>query len=165
MRQEAARILDHITSSGKNRQHRVTELMRSPSDADPNWFMWVPPCFNAALDILETIRILDGRQTLTWTQGSNFSFAAGDVIYNDLRAYNEWSEAMRHIRYCIRITTANPVTPGERLNKRNSGSVTFELLTPNNAATGIECQSRHTVTQDELVRLLITGNCRSLNLG
>ena len=164
MRQEAIRILDQITSSAKNRQHRVTGLMRSPTKADPDWFMCVPPCFNAALDILQTTRILDRQQSLTWTQGSNFSFAAGDVIYNDPRAYNEWLDALRHLRYCVHITTANSVTPGERSSTRNSGSVTFELLTPNDSKTGIECDSRHTVTQDDLVRLLITGTCRGLTL-
>jgi hypothetical protein len=164
MRHEATRILDQITSSRKNRQHRMTELMRPPTKADPDWFMWVPPCFNAALDILQTTRILDRQQTLIWSQGSSFSFAAGDVIYNDPRAYNEWSNALPHVRYSFRITTASPVTLGEGTNTRKPGSVTFELLMPNDAKTGIECDSRHTVTQDDLVRLLITGTCDQLNL-
>jgi hypothetical protein len=165
MKHDAITIFQKIANHGKSRQRRLTDLLRSPTESDSAWFMCVPPCFNAALDILQTLRIVGHRQTLTWTQGSNFSFAAGDSIYDTPIAYkDQWSDALQHIRYCIQVTRATAVTPAEHSTPRHPGSVTFDLLTPNSARTGLMTTATHTVTQDDLVQLLITGSCSQFTL-
>lgn len=164
MKQDALKLLEEIVTNGKGRQRRFTELIRSPTEADSDWFMCVPTCFNGALDIQQTIRIVDSRETLTWTQGTNFSFAAGDRIYDTSKAYDQWSEALKHIHYCIHVTHATAVRPSETSVPRKTGSVTFELLVPNPSHSGLTFAATHTSTQDELVRFIIAGVCPQLEL-
>jgi hypothetical protein len=151
MKQDALRILERI-SGGKTRQRRGTILMRSPTEADPDWFMYVPICFNAALDIQQTTRVIHKRETLMWTQGVNFSFSTGDRIYDTSMAYDQWSEALKVIRYCMHVTQAT----GE--------SITFEVLVPTSSRNSLQFASAHTVKQDEFVLLLVTGACPDITL-
>jgi hypothetical protein len=151
MKHDALKILERI-ADGKTRQRRGTALMRSPTEADLDWFMYVPICFNAALDIQQTARVIQKRETLMWTQGVNFSFSAGDRIYDTPRAYDEWSGALKHIHYCIHVTHAA------------GASITFEVLVPTPSRNSLQFAHAHTLKQDEFVLLLVTGACSDITL-
>ncbi len=83
-------------SEEKSKTQRLIDLLKAPGDEHAKgWFMCVPSCFNAALDIRQTERKRDGQRILIWTQGSAFSFKKGDKIYDTLDAYSEWSKALK----------------------------------------------------------------------
>ena len=164
MKQNALQILDRLIKPETKRQRRLTELLRPPEVDSYDWFMFVPTCFNAALDIQQTIRMIEKQETLQWTQGSTFSFSVGDIIYNTAKAYEKWSEAVKHIRYCFHVTDATPVAPANGSAHRKPGKVKFDLLVPNEAGTSLTRSSSHDMTQDEFVRFLIAGSTLQLSL-
>lgn len=51
------------------------------------WAFHVPRCFNDALDIKLISRRWNCVEYTVWTQGVNFSFKAGDILYRDFREY------------------------------------------------------------------------------
>src|ERR1019366_4498825 len=121
MKQNSLQILDKLVKPEKQRQRRLSDLLRPPDIAAVDWFMFVPTCFNAALDIQQTTRIIEKRETLQWTQGSTFSFSVGDIIYDTPKAYEKWSDALKHVRYCFHITDATPVAPANGSAQRKPG--------------------------------------------
>ena len=59
MKQKTLEILDRMTRAGAAKEDRLTELLRDPeADATPGWFMHVPKCFDDALDIKQTTRVI-----------------------------------------------------------------------------------------------------------
>lgn len=157
------KLTDDTADEGK-RTKRMTELLKVPDDEQPpGWFMCIPSCFNNALDIRQTPRKKDGKESLIWTQGSAFSFKPGDAIYDTPRAYSAWGEALKHLSICIRIHQASDATPeksnadGGGTAPRNPGIVRFSVLTLNDQKTAVVRQGDAELTQDEFVRLLIGG--------
>lgn len=77
-------LLDKI-AIGKHREECV---LRSPDATEtPKWAFHVPRCFNDALDIKLISRRWNCVEYTVWTQGVNFSFKAGDILYRDFREY------------------------------------------------------------------------------
>ena len=168
MKPSALKTLDTLVTPQEKRQKRLIELLRRPDVLTTDWFMFVPSCFNAALDIQETVRIIkdqgEKRGALQWTQGSKFSFSVGDVVYDTPRAYEKWSEALKHIRHCFHVRAATSVAPANGASQRSAGRVTFDLLIPDKSKTKLTLGSKHDMTQDEFVRLLIAGSSSQLTL-
>ena len=76
--------------------------------------MCVPSCFHEALDIKQTVRVIDGKKQLIWTQGSHFSFKQGDIIYDNPEAYQgAWSETINKIGFCVFVKSAIDAGPAE----------------------------------------------------
>jgi hypothetical protein len=119
--------------------------------------MFVPSCFNDALDIKQTDRVVNKKKTLVWTQGSSFHFNTGDTIYDTPDAYKVWSEALKTIGVCVQIKTGSSAGPTEGGSGRFAGSVTFAILTPNKNRTKIVERGEHSMSQDDFVRFLISG--------
>lgn len=157
MSDRALDILNRLTESAKPRSLRLMELLKAPEAGSEGWFMYVPSCFNAALDIKQEIRSAGSHQTLVWTQGPYFSFAAGDTLYNKQEGYSEWAAALKTINYCVQVTHATPVSVGKSEGVLTPGSVKFNLLTPNEDRSALVVMSSHTVTQKEFVRFLVDG--------
>jgi hypothetical protein len=156
------RLTEETAEKGK--ATRLLELLKSPQDNETNdWYMCVPACFNNALDIRLTARKMKGRDTLVWTQGSAFSFKAGDTLYDTPAAYLEWGEALKKLSLCISIEQATDAVPERRKNQqdentpRNPGSVRFSALSPNNFKTALTKIGEFQMTQDDFVFLLIRG--------
>jgi hypothetical protein len=157
MTTDALNILGKLIGS-KSRENRLTELLRSPYDEDENtgWFMHVPICFNNALDIQSTTRV--GTARPVWTQGGNFDFHVGDSIYDTRLAYAmPWGQALHNIRYCFSVTQATPAQAATKSSLRNAGSVTFDVLAPNDERTALRYLHTLTMTQDRFVQILIEG--------
>lgn len=175
MKKHAQTVLEKLTVGGKNREHRLLDLMRPPDAAANDWFMHVPFRFNNALDIKRTVRA--GSNELIWTQGANFSFAPGDVLYDTAHGYQEWGDALKHVRYCIQVVrgtaASTPLAPSKNSSPgtqpipralRSPGSVSLTISRPNEQKTGLSEICSASLTQDEFVRFLIGGTCSDANL-
>ena len=165
---KALKLTEDTAKKGK-RTKRLTELLKSPDDEQATgWFMCVPSCFNNALDIRQTPRKKDGKETLVWTQGSAFSFKAGDTIYDTPKAYSEWGEALKHLALSVQVQEATDATPekgnadGGNTIPRNSGVVRFSFFTPNDQKTAVVKRGDAQLTQDEFVLFLIHGPDKEL---
>src|SRR5438445_12014191 len=81
MSQKGFDTLDRVTRTRADKEERLMDLLHDPeADKIGGWFMHVPPCFNWALDIKQTPRILvpKTKPVLVRTQGREFRFQAGD---------------------------------------------------------------------------------------
>ena len=158
MNNNATDILNRLlTPNGKEK--RLTELMKDPQKEHTNeWYMNLPICFNEALDIKRTERKINKIKQLVWTQGSRFSFDIGDTIYDTSYAYiGEWLEALKHIKLCVQVNEAINATPADKTHERMSGMVNFDIFIPNKQKLKLIKIGKHTLTQDEFVRFLISG--------
>ena len=113
MEQKTLQLLERLTRASAKREDRLADLLRDPeTDSTSDWFMHVPKCFNDALDIRQTLRKADGKTVTVWTQGGVFAFKVGDMIYDTARAYDEWAQALQHIKLCVQVRdTTDVATP------------------------------------------------------
>lgn len=145
------------------RKKRVENFLREPeAESSPGWFMHVPRRFNDALDIRETEKLGRG---VAWTQGSNFSFKPGDAIYDSEKGYCVWSEALQHIKGSICVKSAIDASQANKGIPRNPGYVRFELFATHPDRTKVVSLGEYSLTQDEFVKLLITGKAHSIPEG
>jgi hypothetical protein len=119
--------------------------------------MCVPPCFNSALDIVQTLRGPKKHKRLVWTQGAWFSFSAGDSLFDTADGYLAWPQALRMIRVCVQVDAALPVSVAEGSSARNPGMVTFSVYTPTASKARIKKRFQHSFSQDDFVRFIIAG--------
>jgi len=156
-------LFNSLTSqSGK--QKRTEALLKSPhGDSPSEWFMYIPPFFNNALDIRDTERKKDKISYWVWTQGADFSFSVGDVIYDTKEAYKTWSEAIKKIGICIQVTRAVSASSSEA-GFRFPGRISFDLFLPDQSKVRLQKISEYEMTQYEFVSLLIFGPSAELAL-
>jgi len=112
---------------------------------------------------------------LEWTQGTGFNFTKGDTFYDyPLNEGETWSETVRKMQYCIEVTRSSPAIPGklppkspgaeDKSRPRNSGDVEFKLFIPDSNRAGIALLGIKKMTQDEFLKLLITGDSAGVRL-
>ena len=158
MSKEALHILDDLILQSSGRITRTTALLKDPSvNNDEAWYMCVPQCFNDALDIRKTDRKIDGKTESIWTQGSLFSFKAGDTLLDIPNTFGVWNEAMKTLGCCIQVINGTNASPAKNGNDRFSGSVSFILYVPDAGRSKMVERGRHTMSQDDFVRFLIVG--------
>jgi hypothetical protein len=76
-----------------------------------NWHFAVPEAFKDALDIKWTAISRDKVITQALTQGSNYSFKEGDLLYDNRHAYEKpWGEAIASMKFCVKVIGATPAT-------------------------------------------------------
>jgi len=111
------------------------------------WRFAVRECFRDALDIKLTAKVTNKIEDYIWTQGTQFNFSQGDILYDTRLAYElTWGEALKHIKLSIQI---NEITP--------SKTVIFKLYRPNKERLIIEEVDRIECTQAAFVSFLQTG--------
>lgn len=155
-------LLDKVVSKGR----REECILRSFDATDtPEWAFHVPRCFNDALDISLISRKWNCVEYTAWTQGANFSFKAGDILYRDLGSYLKGTPAI-----CVESAISargtrfegldlgadvqgakvsdleNDESDGATGKDYFAGSVTFRDCVSNNVKT---------VTQMEFVKMLV----------
>ena len=81
----------------------------------------------------------------------------GDTLYDSPNAYRPWD--LSNFRCCIDITSAAPAQPpnGKDRTERNSGVVIFDVLVPDATKSKLIPHTVKAMTQDDFVRMLITG--------
>lgn len=144
---------------------RQTKLLRVHDSHDPAWAFCVPPYFNDALDIrlMERVQVKNKkiiRRYLEWSQGSLFGFSLGDVIYDVyLDPKQCWAEHLKVLNIALQFKqAASADLSGEGDSAyRFPGHVECAVFTPNGTRSEIIERGRITMTQDELVRVLIAG--------
>lgn len=90
------------------------------------------------------------RKALRWTQGSEFAFKEGDVIYDSPEGYLIWDEALKVIRLVCSVTGSTP-------NNLKGGSVSFQMHKPNRNHSGLIFLEERTITQAQFVNFLKNG--------
>jgi len=159
MHNRTLELLKRLTKKDAGRQIRLRELLKQPDVKYPKeWSFCVPPCFNEALDIQQTERVIDGKKTLCWTQGTFFSFKQGDTLYDTPKAYEVWSDALKHINTGLSVKAATNAGASEDGKSRFTGSVTFTILKPDKQRTKLVKQKERTISQDDFVEFLIIGD-------
>lgn len=128
------------------------------------WFFKVSDAFMESLDMAFTLKGA--------TQGSCFSFAVGDVFYDDVLAYSlQWQDAKLKIKYCARVLKANASSiiqqenaEGKKVKEVVDGLLVFALDTYTN---GIVSTKEFETNQFDFANFLRTGILESagLNLG
>jgi hypothetical protein len=152
----ALEVLDRLetlrTSQEGSRNERLTIFLKDPeAEYADGWFMCVPRCFNDSLDIRKTERVVKRQKQLSWTQGYVFSFSEGDILYDTAKAYESWTEALKEMKVCIQVQS------GTAASKTFAGSVRFTTLVPDVQKKKLVKVKEETLTQEEFVRLLISG--------
>jgi hypothetical protein len=160
--QKLLMLSDESQEKGKGK--RLTELLKDTESKDAtDWYMYVPHCFNNALDIRLTARKEMGKETLVWTQGSAFSFKQGDTLYDTPKGYSVWNESLKHISLCVTVIEASDSIPEKRKTKNSEatprcpGSLTIQALVPNSEKTELVKMDDIEMTQDEFVAFLVEG--------
>lgn len=176
-RERSLQVLNTILSRADVRQRRSALPLAKFEGREVHgcrfaldWYFAVAEWSRDSLDIAKTPRIitrritvdgkevLDKRQELIWTQGSNFDFQAGAVFYNTPDAYRPtWAESVRHVGIAVQILEAASVKPATSAHPREPGTAFVQVLTPSGERTSLEVRGKATLTQDELVRILIQG--------
>ncbi len=127
------------------------------------WFFKVSDAFMESLDMAFTLKGA--------TQGTCFSFALGDIFYDNASAYSlNWAEAKLKIKYCVRILQANSSSiiqsensAGKKIKEILDGVVVFALDTYSN---GVATTKEFETNQFDFANFLRTGilESESLNL-
>ena len=162
-RNDTLRLLKKLTKQ-KARDKRLTECLTNPKRSHEDkdeWFMYVPACFNDCLDIAKTVR----KAKKVWTQGSRFAFHRGCMLFDTPKAYLRWSDAIKHIGYCISIHFAENVRLPDKKKEeagkeqeRNPGIVGFAVFSSSRQSRSLEEIGTFELTQDEFIEFLIDGN-------
>jgi len=73
------------------------------------WRFAVPEVFRDSLDIKLTPTKLGDKTINLYTQGKQFSFNQGAVLYDTRKAYDlEWGEALKHLKLSIQVIEVAP---------------------------------------------------------
>ena len=97
------------------------------------------------------------KAVMRWTQGAEYSFSEGHVIYDTPKAYRIWKEALQHISYMVNVLRSTPSKWDEDEGVNIEGSVTFLLQKPNAERTGLDKIDQYSMTQTKFVEFLRTG--------
>ena len=108
------------------------------------WKMAVPEAFKEALDIKLTPRIFAKKKEMLWTQGHLYDFHEGDTLYDTKQAYEEWGEALKHLKLSVQVQFSSP-----------SGYVTYETIEVKNNELEIIHQKGKQEPKEEIIHGLV----------
>ena len=92
-------------------------------------------------------------KTLRWTQGSNFCFTRGHLIYDNPLAYGNWSDYLRVASKMFQIDESTPADSAIG----DPGRVRFVEYRPNAIRTAVFPAGIGVLTQVDFVELLKSG--------
>jgi hypothetical protein len=152
------------------KENRTTELLADFStgyarnlDGQP-WYFCVPKFFYEALDIKYTERKIRMETKKIWTQGSWFNFSEGDKLYNNAHSYCDnfiGTLSLIHPKICLSIESAHPSFPQiknkTKLKERYPGQINFKIMVKNPTTQYWETHRYESLSQDEFIKLLISG--------
>lgn len=100
-------LLDILSIYRRNRTSTLAINCDQSGYSHDTYFV-ITPELKVPLDIRKTVRVLKGKKRLEWTQGRNFQFQEGMVLYDDIAAYTKpWSEALKSINQSIQIKASS----------------------------------------------------------
>ncbi len=155
----ALRILKDATTP-KDKQRRGTELITClepkegygplPEDFCQGWAFKLGPSFADALDIIFQQRKRNKKSYSVWTQGSRFDFKQGYTIHST------------DGKTVVQVAEASPVEPGGGGIKRDPGKIELKFYSAQDGPKIWKLERTETMTQDDLVRLLILGDKKAM---
>jgi len=142
------------------KQERSERLIADFEDGyAKGWFMAIGEHYRNELDIILSERSKKKETYLIWTQGPYFSFAPGNIFYDNKSAYETvWSEAVKNINIACQITSATPCKLDEK-GLFSDGIVEFRIFRKNSANNGLTFSETRECSQTNFVNFLKTGNC------
>ena len=149
-------LISHVVNS----KRRAEELLR-PHDAKDtsDWAFHVPECFNDALDIHLVSRKWNTVEYTAWTQGTNFSFDAGDVLYRDIDSYKRGIAALQIVSATpargTKIEGLNLGIDTKRSTKERQGDEADVPYAGSVTYKDFENGDTKTMTQIDFVKMLI----------
>lgn len=111
------------------------------------WKMAVPDAFKEALDIKLTPRMFAGKKEMLWTQGRVYDFHVGDTLYDTKQAYEEWGEALKHLKLSVQVQFSS-----------SSGYVTYESIEVKNNELEIIHQKGTAKQKEKIIDGLVVKN-------
>lgn len=132
------------------------------------WFMAVKESFKMELNIEYTERKKDKISYFEWTQGPYFKFSEGQVIYDSKSAYTCWENALKNVNLACQIISAKQNIPFKYKNEETGktefrvieGYVQFQLFRPDDARNKLVPYAEHTLSQNDFVEFLKTGEIK-----
>ena len=157
-------LLDKVASKGRREEFILRDWDATKT---PEWAFHVPRWFNSALDIQLISRKWNTVEYTVWAQGVNFSFRAGDVLYQDLDDYLQGTPAL-FVESAINARGTKPEGLNTGADTSAPELAELENDEPNDAAgkdffpgsvTFRDCVTDEvkTVTQVEFVKMLMGG--------
>lgn len=143
-------LQDLLNSLRSLSSKRSLVLLREHSVGDPEWSYWVPPCFNAALDIKLTARMIEGKQVSVWTQGGLLAFSAGDVLH--LQSSGGHVDSLE----CVQVVSATPDYFADDSGFL-PGNVEFDVIVRPDLRSPYRTIRRDSLSQLDFLKLLIWG--------
>jgi hypothetical protein len=96
------------------------------------WRFAVPEVFRDSLDIKLTPTKIGDKTINLYTQGKQFSFNQGAVLYDTRKAYDlEWGEALKHLKLSVQVIAVAP-----------SDYVTSEIIETTSKKVEIQTQKK-----------------------
>ncbi len=163
-RERSLALLDALLpdEAGKRKQRSEELLVADDAAAlsdptaslDPSWAYWVPAAFRDALDIRESVRMVEKEPVKVVTQGGSFDFEQGAILYDSGEVYRgAWKDALGPMHHCLRVESASPASQ----SAADPGTVEVSVLEPDRKTGRLQVVRRVATTQYGLVRALITG--------
>ena len=163
--------IKELAKSGKRSTELIANFINGYASG---WYMAVRESFRPQLDIKHTARTgtksteegkIHKSQVRIWTQGPRIAFDKGQIFYDRPLGYEEWSKALKHIKFVCVIIEAKPndVTKKKidnikgQINELIDGFVVFELLSPNTERTMLITQNTYKMSQNQFADFLISG--------
>lgn len=130
------------------------------------WRMAIKESFKMELDIKLTERKKNKNAYYEWTQGPYYCFSEGQIFYDVKEGYTCWQEALKKVNLACQIISAKPNAPlkydneitGKSEFRVIEGYVHFSLFRPDEAHTKLVPFQEHTLSQNEFVTFLKSGN-------
>ena len=153
--------------SARARRERSTELIANfVDDFADGWHMAVRESFKEELDIKLTDRKKNKIAYKEWTQGPDFCFSEGQILYDSKQGYSNWQNATAHIKLAYQIVEATPNIPEKIVNEQtgknsfrtSDGYVKFVLYKPNADRDNLIAIVGYHMTQNQFVKLLQSGD-------
>lgn len=151
---EVAKNGQNYLKQNNHKTKRSSTLIADFADGYASgWCFAIHEGFRDALDIKWTRRQKNKVVSYIWTQGNEFNFLPGYIIYDTRKAYElNWMDALKHIRVYVQIIDSIP-----------GYTVKFSIYRPNKLKTSVEEVDVIECLQESFVKMLRTGNIDLFN--
>ena len=178
---------DELRLEGFSDERSLVTIAQFVNGYTVGWRFYLREEYRETLDIRKTPWVGYEGPELPYSQGRNFCFAAGHIVYDTPKATEGvWKEALQHIRFAVQVVSATPAglvktkefqTEGPvavmednkpaklrkliyKRERMSWGNVEFALLKNKSDCSGLREIGRYKTDQEKFVSFLQTGVLR-----